>query len=620
MSGGLEALAQVAATSIAAWAGPLLVVLGLLLLFWLRYRRPPRTALIESLLITPTILAEQSLYELGQTLRELRRTGDLDAVWEALRLSQRRRELIEQLIDRRADEAHVLRHVAALLGMRDAAQAEVFTPYEGLSVMAVQLPEPEGLRDHSLAFFCIDVDKLEEQPAVEIRQAQENLIERLTQRFEDPYILLCRHRDSRSIPASLLPRSPRFPGLLLGEEELRTLLWAQRPGQALAGYLLTRGLDTSLSPYTTAGEVEDERMFFGRERVLSELWRTPRHLLVGPRRIGKSSLLRRLAERGEAAKREGHDSEREIIYLDLTGVEDPNTAAWRLVDKLGVEMPNTAGGDRLFVDLLRRRYKGGPRKGVVLIDEFDKLARYDAAHKYSLLNGMRTLQAEGICSFVLTGFDYLYRESLNQASPLYNFATVRTLGPLEEEESRALVVEPLERLGVRFTDKALVDRIVQQTGGYPSVVQTFCAAMMEGLASRELCITMEDVERAERSRSVLGHLEASFRVNTSPAARIAISGVIDQEDFDESDLVAALRDGVQQRHFSFHLIEEILRQLLLGGFIAEENNQGEKRYTWSIPLLRQALETHTFAVQRMVAELGPDPDHWLDILPRTSGI
>jgi hypothetical protein len=504
--------------------------------------------------------------------------------------------------------------------MRDAAEAEVLAPYDGLCVMAVQLPEPEGLRDSSLAFFCIDVDKLEEHPAVEIRQAQENLIERLTQRFEDPYILLSRHRDSRSIPASLLPRSPRFPGLLLGEEELRTLLWAQRPGQTLAGYLLTRGLDTSLSPYTTAGEVEDERMFFGRERILSELWRTPRHLLVGPRRIGKSSLLRRLAERGEAAKRAGHDSEREIIYLDLTGVEDPTTAAWRLVDKLALEVPAKAGGDRLFVDLLRRRYSGGPRKGVVLIDEFDKLARHDAAHKYRLLNGMRTLQAEGICSFVLTGFDYLYRESLNQASPLYNFATVRTLGPLEDESSRALVVEPLERLGVRFTDKYLVDRIVQQTGGYPSVVQTFCAAMMEGLASRELCITMDDVERAERSRAVLGHLEACFRVNTSPAARIAISGVIDQEDFDESDVVAALRDGVPERHFPFHLIEEILRQLLLGGFIAEENNQGEKRYTWTIPLLRQALETHTFAVQRMAAELGPDPDEWLDILPRTAGV
>jgi hypothetical protein len=400
----------------------------------------------------------------------------------------------------------------------------------------------------------------------------------------------------------------------MGEGELRTLLWSPRPGHTLAGYLLTRGLDTSLLPYATAGEVEDERMFFGRGQVLNELYQKPRHLLIGPRRIGKSSLLRRLAERSQEIAHMG-ETEREVIYLDFTDVEDSRTAAWRMVDKLGINVPSGAGGEQLFLDLLRRRYADGKQKGVILIDEFDRLARYDAQHQNRMVNGMRTLQAEGVCSFVLTGFEYLYRENLNQASPLYNFATVRIIGPLDRASTHALVSEPMERVGVRFEDSQLIDRIFEQTGGYPSVVQKLCAELLDKLDSPALEITRTHLDRIERSRPVLGDLEASFRVNTSPAGRIAMFGLLDQADFDESDVAAALTQGVSRR-FSFHIVEEILRQLLLGGFIIEDNSESAKRYTWSIPLLRRALSTHSFAVKRLASELSDDPNQWLDILPR----
>lgn len=584
------------------------------LLLWWRQRRLRRPALVEALLITPRLLEEQPTPELRRSLRILRRTRDIGAVWSALGLPRRRLELMEALIDPRCDKQRAMRLVAELFGMSGVDQADILVPHPGIWVMGVKLPEPEGLRDQPLAFLYLDVDALANESAAHLRRVQETVINNLGHRFENPYLLLCRDRASHDIPHEL--RVTRYSGLFMGEEELRTLLWSPRPGHTLAGYLLTRGLDTSLLPYATAGEVEDERMFFGRGQVLNELYQKPRHLLIGPRRIGKSSLLRRLAERTRELARMG-EIEREVIYLDFMDVDDARTAAWRLVDKLGINVPAGAGGEQLFLDLLRRRYADKKRKGVILIDEFDRLARDDAQRGHRLVKGMRTLQAEGVCSFVLTGFEYLYRENLDQTSPLYNFATVRIIGPLDRASTHALVTEPMERVGVRFENKELVERIFEQTGGYPSVVQRLCAELLHKLDNPSLVITRAHLDRIERSRAVLGDLEASFRVNTSPAARIAMFGLLDQADFDESDVNAALIQVVARR-FPFHIVEEVLRQLLLGGFILEDNSEFAKRYTWSIPLLRRALSTHSFAVKRLASELGDDPNQWLDILPRTT--
>src|SRR5262249_29983273 len=159
------------------------------------------------------------------------------------------------------------------------------------------------------------------------------------------------------------------------------------------------------------------------------------------------------------------------IFVDLYGIREHARAARALARTLKVTPPPDADPDTAFVEILRARFQDSGKKGVVLIDEADGLIEEDANRGFPLLSAMRSLQAEEVCSFVLAGYLYLYREILNQGSPLYNFATKRLLGPLDPEAARDLARVPMERLGVDYADPDLPARIAAQTGGYPSFVQ-----------------------------------------------------------------------------------------------------------------------------------------------------
>ena len=74
-----------------------------------------------------------------------------------------------------------------------------------------------------------------------------------------------------------------------------------QPQRALAALLWQRADLRALSPYQTSGDVRDRRMFFGRDMELRELTTAGKRravLVIGPRKVDKSSLLRRAAPAG----------------------------------------------------------------------------------------------------------------------------------------------------------------------------------------------------------------------------------------------------------------------------------------------------------------------------------
>src|SRR5205085_11341911 len=107
-----------------------------------------------------------------------------------------------------------------------------------------------------------------------------------------PFLMLCRDADKGR---RLLPDG--YIALIIDEPMLRELVFAPQPPQTLAGLLTTRGL-LVLPLYSPDGEVRNPSMFYGRDRELREMIQAaaPQCLLVGPRRIGKSSLLHRLQD------------------------------------------------------------------------------------------------------------------------------------------------------------------------------------------------------------------------------------------------------------------------------------------------------------------------------------
>jgi len=72
---------------------------------------------------------------------------------------------------------------------------------------------------------------------------------------------------------------------------------------------------------------------------------------------------------------------------------------------------------------------------------------------------------------VLAGYDTLYRVALSQSETAYNLGDLLFLGPLERVAAVQLTVEPLERMGTRWSDAAQPERLVDALGGRPDLLQ-----------------------------------------------------------------------------------------------------------------------------------------------------
>ena len=379
------------------------------------------------------------------------------------------------------------------------AQEDVYLP--------VQLPYPEMLQQHTLLCIAVDPERMPAEDEPQCRLGMQRAVDTLGVGVEWPLLVLCPDADKAR---RLLPDG--LSALIIDEPMLRELVFAPQPPQTLAGLLLTRGL-LALSPYSPSGEVRDERMFYGRERVLREVLQAaaPQCLLVGPRRIGKSSLLRRL----QAEIPRQHASV-QVMALDMLGIGEPARLAQLLARRF--QRSTIPAGDAqaqavAIDDMLRTHFSDPQRPGLLLIDESDALVEADAAAGFPLLNRWRSLQADGVCSFILAGYWYLYLRTLDHSSPVYNFAAVRELGPLDAESGRILASEPMARLGITYADPSVPTRLVQRTGGYPSLIQFLCDQLLKQLErDRTLVITPEHLTRVEHSpatvpapRRVLSH-------------------------------------------------------------------------------------------------------------------
>ncbi|WP_437984199.1 two-component regulator propeller domain-containing protein [Sorangium sp. So ce117] len=523
-----------------------------------------------------TPLAGRAPSGLPSALASMRRPRVRDEGWSQRHLPKTRIPQIEALVSTAPHAPTQLRALAELLGMENATSAPVQELPHGLSVLAARLPYPAPLRGHTVALVSLDLDQARRAEPAHLRAAFEVALQDAGhQRFELPFVLLARDDVARDLlPADL-------DSLHLGERELKALLFARNPQHTFAGLLHARHL-VALSPYATAGEVKDEQMFFGRVALLKELLLASsiQHIVIGPRRVGKTSLLKRLLRELPARR-----PDVEAVFVDLLGVADHARAARALARALRIDAPRDQDPETALADLLRARFQDSGKRGVVLLDEADGLIQADAARGFPLLAAMRTLQAEEVCSFVLAGYLFLYRESLNQRSPLYNFATVRLLGPLEREAARDLALKPMQRLGVAYADPELPAQIAEKTGGYPSFVQVLCDAALDVLrdaGSGDLVLSAEHLALAEQKVGI--SLRDIFRSNAGDAAQLLVHRLLDRDDFSAADAEQALTSALG-RAVPAATVDQALQELRLFGFLVEQDD----RFSFAIPLLRDTL-------------------------------
>jgi hypothetical protein len=261
------------------------------------------------------------------------------------------------------------------------------------------------------------------------------------------------------------------------------------PYQAVSEELPVGRLGRVDNPYVVGKPLPaNSAMFYGREaeiafveRALASGENGSAVVLAGQRRTGKTSLLKRLAERLGASYR--------TVFVDVQGlpVSDSDEFLRELAKAVASSGGGLLGSGRAcgppeevvtgpamasveWVQESARRY-GQPV--VLLVDEFDQLGEGVRAGRPmpEVLGQFRHLMQHGDnLGFVLCGGTGMAEAVGEQSSALLNLAAYREMGPLAKEEAEALVREPLARLGIACEDAAAA-LAVKLSGRQPYLLQ-----------------------------------------------------------------------------------------------------------------------------------------------------
>jgi hypothetical protein len=282
-------------------------------------------------------------------------------------------------------------------------------------------------------------------------------------------------------------RATYQPLLVLDEVDVQAVRESRRPSGELLDRLAPQ-LDLSLlTPYETSKPVTGSR-FFGREFEVRRILQTndSNFAIMGIRRIGKTSLMREIERqlKEQAQEAESDEPMERIIFMDCSAIASPNNFIQEVVRKLRPQELTRLSSKQypiFFPDFLERmsqRY-GGPI--IFFLDEFDKVLTWHYEDD-ALLNALRASSNQGHSRYIVGGFRDVMRAFSDLNSPLYNFARPIRLKEFSREQAAAMIVGPLERLGVQFERRNdVVNRIFDETAGQPNLIQFYCSILVERL-------------------------------------------------------------------------------------------------------------------------------------------
>jgi hypothetical protein len=200
-----------------------------------------------------------------------------------------------------------------------------------------------------------------------------------------------------------------------------------------------------------------------------------------------------------------------------------------------------------------------------------------------VLDALRSLSSEGRCFFILTGFWKLFEAAnLGYFAPIRNFGKPLTLGPLEPQACRALLREPMQTIGIRYASDQLIDKIVEQTGRRPNLIQMVCNEMVQRLGGgREIDAPL--VESALSSNPVNQALawRGLSDKRGSRIDRIVVYAMLERDSFSLGDVIESLQ--VHDFKVSIDALQQSLQRLTLAFVFGEERGV----YAWRVPLFRE---------------------------------
>jgi tetratricopeptide (TPR) repeat protein len=303
-----------------------------------------------------------------------------------------------------------------------------------------------------------------------------------------------------------LPRSPRMWGGAVILSLLAGAILMIRRAARRRSMLRRR-----FNPFVAGPPVLDPDLFVGRDALMDRVLATvPNNslLLLGERRIGKTSILQQLRTRLLI-----FDHPRSFfipVSVDLQGVAEDDffaVVAEAVGEAIGDESMTAARtvdryDSRELTRDLRRALPGiekiGDRRAkiVLLLDEIDELNGYSHRTNQRLRSLFMRSFADQLVA-VAAGVG-IAREWDHEGSPWYNFFEEIEVGPLTADVARRLVIDPLE--GVITIDGDAVDLLIDRADGRPYILQKAALAAVQRVHERGRSrMTRNDVECAFES-------------------------------------------------------------------------------------------------------------------------
>ncbi|MFF6994499.1 FtsK/SpoIIIE domain-containing protein [Streptomyces sp. NPDC008313] len=269
----------------------------------------------------------------------------------------------------------------------------------------------------------------------------------------------------------------------------------------------------------------------GREDVFAWLDRNLRDgtpaALLGPRRAGKSWIVKALQER---MRSDGVGNVQKVVTL-------ANRAPGGTQDELAVRLvPSLAGADRPADELMDRAAQGsGSSRLVLLLDEVGRLTGYEP----TAVSWLRDLGQAGAwlvyCGTYKDWSDALHHALAAPGSSFGNDVNHFSLGPLAEAHAREFLVGTAENESVAIPP-ATADRILRDVGPWPFYLQVVGDALVRAaragntlalddpgelgsLIERELLVNKADVFRSRWSEIPPAGRQALLDARGAPQPR-----------------------------------------------------------------------------------------------------
>lgn len=309
-----------------------------------------------------------------------------------------------------------------------------------------------------------------------------------------------------------------FSIAVLDDQDVKCIVLAPAPRDRLLDVIIGQVNITALSPFQTAGPVSE--MFYGREdecqRIVNAMMRrgAKSYAVIGPRRIGKTSLLWRVNRDLERRK------EFETLFLDVSPYgrdkwEWCNAILGRL--KIQEEIHES----RHFISKIRAYCETKKCTLALFLDEVDALLTLDREGDRTFANTLRALLNEGNIKLAIAGYRELYFAMYDADSALFNLLEKAQLSSLDQRNAVQLIEEPLQNM-FRI-ERMDVLYILEKTACYPNFIQFCCSKLLEDPSvATTRTITRADITRVITSPELYEHMISVYVQNLDAQCKVLL--------------------------------------------------------------------------------------------------